>query len=243
MIGIGSASPRGINGLGKTWVNGRSRVPLPPASRTAFMSSRVLSRLDGRDHRLTATAKSTSTSRSPHEGRGATWWRPPPRTPGRAASTWWSNVCARPSRAACSAIRRRAASSVIALEGAGQLVEGVGRGDDEPFAAVGHQLARAVARGRDDRQAAGQGLEDDQRAGVVIGRRDEEVAGPVAGADVGDEADQVDRPFQAEPTDHPADRRGLPRAADEQVDRAARRAQSALRRASAVSNGFSPLSQ
>ena len=35
MIGIGSSSPSGISGLGKTCVNGRSRVPLPPASRTA----------------------------------------------------------------------------------------------------------------------------------------------------------------------------------------------------------------
>lgn len=35
MMGIGSASPRGMSGLGSTWVYGRSLVPLPPANKTA----------------------------------------------------------------------------------------------------------------------------------------------------------------------------------------------------------------
>src|SRR3954451_22610775 len=38
MMGIGSSSPSGISGFGKTWVNGLSRVPFPPASSTAFMA-------------------------------------------------------------------------------------------------------------------------------------------------------------------------------------------------------------
>ena len=159
-----------------------------------------------------------STSRSPHGGRGATWWRPPPRTLERASSTWWSNVCDRPSRAACSAIRRRAPSSVIAPRAPASSSRASGAGMTNPSRPLvissPAPLHAVVMAG----QAAGEGLEDGQRAGVVIGRRDEEVARPVAGADVGDETGQVDRPFQAEPTDHPEDRRGLPRAADEQVD-------------------------
>ena len=48
MIGIGSSSPRGISGLGRTWVYGRSRVPLPPARSTACMSRSFLARLSSR---------------------------------------------------------------------------------------------------------------------------------------------------------------------------------------------------
>ena len=239
MIGIGSASPRGISGLGKTWVNGRSRVPLPPARRTACMA---LPPWRSTDHELTPQGtKAEEDESSRHvpsielaamrsiletdaaacgdrlRRRDLLEDLDQPRDvaverllAARAARRGPPSTC----RASSSAMRSRASAS-------GR--PGVGGGDDEAFAAVGDQLARAVAGGGDHRQAAGQGLEDDERAGVVIGRQDEEVARPEArrGCRAGSRAGGR---YRSRPSRGPSpERTGLAAAADEQVDRPRRR--------------------
>ena len=184
MIGIGSSSPSGISGLGKTC--GERPEPRPLAPREE----------DRPAWRLAPSGSSGSTGREPAIPRSRR-----PRLAGRLArcgpaprlrggdlledldqprDVAVERLLAARAVAACADIAGRAASSAMRSSALDQLAEGVGRGDDEALAAVGHQLARAVAGGGDHGQAAGQGLEDDERAGVVIGRQDEEVARPEA---------------------------------------------------------------
>ena len=139
-------------------------------------------------------------------------------------STCTSNVCSTAEPAGPRPTSRAAPrSSAMCPSAAISSPSASGERQDVPLAAVGHQLAGPVLLGGDHRQAAGQGLEDDERAGVVVRRLDEEVARPVAVADVGIEAEEVDRVRQPQPARQPDVRSGVAAAADEQVDRPARR--------------------
>ena len=113
------------------------------------------------------------------------------------------------------------------VERVGKRPPGIGSGNDEAFPAFGDQLSRAIAGGGDDRQAAGEGLEDDERTRVVVGRQGEEIARMETRADVRLEPEQVDDFAQAQVTDHRPERSGLPAAAGEQVNRSSGRVASA----------------
>ena len=81
----------------------------------------------------------------------ATWLAATSSKTSISRATWRSNDCSRPSRVAWSDIARAGRVVGHVVEGSDQLAEGVGAGDDVAFAAVGHQLAGAVAGGRDHR--------------------------------------------------------------------------------------------
>ena len=113
-------------------------------------------------------------------------------------ATWRSNDCSRPSRwphGPTSALPGPVVGHPV--EGVGQVAAGVGVGDDEPFAPFGDQLARPVARGRDHREAAGERLEDDERARVVIRRQRRRSRSPrrAAGCRPGTRPDGPSRPI------------------------------------------------
>ena len=192
MIGIGSSTPSGISGLGRTYVYGRSRVPLPPASSTAcIVESSLIPAVDRATPPSLAPPARRAVpgprrhSTSPNAASVPSSPAPPPRRRRPAARRGRRTSARRPSRRASPDIARRARSSAIWSRAAISSASAPGGGQDEALLAVGHQLAGAVLLGGDHGQAARQGLEHDQRARVVVRRLDEEVARPVGVADVG----------------------------------------------------------
>src|SRR5262245_33759670 len=130
-IGIGSASPSGISGLGKTWVNGRSLVPFPPARTMACI----------------AGPSSVLPVHSPRRG-GAF-------SPGLRD---FLAQCDEPADVAIERLfppqsdglrRHRPARLVVRelVQGVGQFAVSVGRRDDEALAPRRDDLPRAVAAG------------------------------------------------------------------------------------------------
>ncbi len=239
MIGIGSASPRGMSGLGSTWVYGRSRVPLPPANSTACMVEPSWLSVDrsvpdsavGGAHPtfpLVCFAIVPVVAMAHRELRFFEWGELrdfDAATSSKIAisrATCTSNVCNWPSRNACADIARRRLIVGHVVERGDQLFLRVGGRQDVAVDSVGQELAGPILRGRDHGEAAGESFQNDQRARVVIGGLHEEVARPVAGLDVGVKAQEMDRVFQSEPARQAAKRAGLATAADQQVNWAGR---------------------